>query len=82
MKQVKGIVNSSEVTLYAVERGEKVGSVRRAAGLGFDAIAILIGGPDADAEDADDYRHSFPETAKLLEANGVDLDNIIAVIEV
>lgn len=81
MKQVRGTVNGTEVTLYAVEQGERVSQVRRDAGLGSEVSVIYIGGVNADVDDAADYRHSFPNTADLLEASGVDLNKVIAVIE-
>ena len=80
---INATINGTDVTIIPVGKSQKVGKVRRAHNLERkDYNACYVGGPNANVANVEDLRYSFPETAEVLEAHGVDLDNLSAWIEV
>jgi hypothetical protein len=78
MKQVETTISSRNVKLIAVEQGEKVSQVRRELGLEIGQYSTIRIAEDCDG----DLGWAFPETADALRQAGVNLDDIVAVIEV
>jgi hypothetical protein len=78
MRQVETTISGKKVNLITVEQGEKVGQVRRAAGLEIGQFSTIRIAEDCDG----DLGWAFPETAAALKQAGVNLDSIVAVIEV
>ena len=81
MRTATGKISKFNVTIIAIEAGEKPRQVREAAGIGIDdEYTLSIRGDDF--ENGDDLRSNFPETAALMESNGIDLDTLRGYIEV
>lgn len=78
MKVVNAEISGTKNSLIAVERGEKVGQVRREAGLEIGEYSTIRIAEDCDG----DLGWAFPETARALEQAGIDVNNLVAVIEV
>ena len=82
--KIQATIQGTQVELVPVNKGQKAGKVRRSLGLNFgdDFSVIRIGGMDADALNAQDFEQAFPGAANALKNAGVNLDDLVAVIEI
>jgi len=81
--KINTTINDTKVTLLPVNRGERTTEVRLANGIEINSqVSITWIGEDKDFDDIADYSHANPLTAAALVAAGVDMKNMVALIEV